>query len=143
MSVVSGPELISRALGIAADRTFEAILLNSAGKSYSATTTYDTLVLDEVSASAGGYDRLEFTFSDDDISLFPNGASTVTRYITWVHNGNTVPIRFDTILIVERIFAQPLPIYNTVALQPLGITYELIDVGDRARFAFRINVKNK
>lgn len=143
MSVVSGPELTTQIKSIAVDRTFEALLLYANGNQYDLTTSYTTLIADEVSTTAGGYDRLEFTFEDADIGLFTNGASTTTKYITWVHNGNSESIIFDTILIVERIFAQPLPNYNVVAIQPLGLKYELIDSGDRARFAFRVNLKNK
>lgn len=143
MSVISGPELVSRAKDIATNRTFEAILLRSSNTNYTITTPYSVLIQDEVSTTAGGYDRLDFTYEDEDIALYANGASSTTRYITWVHNGNPEPIIFDTILIVERIFAQPLPLYNVVALQPLGVSHELRDIGDRARFAFRINLKNK
>lgn len=143
MSVVSGPELVSQIKNIAVDRTFEALLLFSDGNNYNLSTSYETLIADEVADTAGGYQRLEFTFSESEVALFLYGASTSTKYITWIHNGNSESIKFDTILIVERIFAQPLPEYKVIAIQPLGLPYELIDSGDRARFAFRVNLKNK
>jgi|GEM_PF-2476271 len=143
MALISEAELTSRIKKITVDRTFEAILLNSAGRLFSAVTPYSTLIQYEVASTAGGYERLQFSYTNADVSLAPLGASAITKYITWVHNGNSNPINFDTILFVERIFAQPLPQYNVVAIHSLGLVHTLIDTGDRARFAFRVNLKNK
>jgi len=143
MAVIGGPELVGRVKDITVGRTFEALLVFSDGITFNVTTPYSTFIQYEVPTTSGGYQRLEFSYEDSDISLYANGASTLTKYITWVHDGNPRAIKFDTLLIVERIFAQPLPEYNIVAFQPLGVTYELTDVGDRARFAYRVNLKDK
>jgi len=142
MALISEAELTSRIKKITVDRTFQALLLNSTGRLFSAVTPYTTLVQYEVAGTAGGYERLEFSYTNADVNLNPLGASTITKYITWVHNGNANPIKFDTILFVERIFAQPLPQYNVVAIHSLGLINTLNDSGDRARFAFRVNLKN-
>lgn len=110
---------------------------------FTANSTYSSLIQYEVPTTAGGYNRIEFTFNSTNILETATGASTETRYLTWVHNGNSVPIDFDTILIVEREFAQPLNNYYVVATHSLGLKYTLIDSGDRARFAFRFNIKDK
>ena len=143
MSVISSSELISRTRGIVTDRIFEGILLYGNLVQFTANTQYSAMTQYEVSTNAGGYSRIEFTFDPTNIIETATGASTQTRYLTWVHNGNAVPIEFDTILIVERKFAQPLNDYYVVATHSLGLTYTLVDAGDRARFAFRFNVKDK
>jgi hypothetical protein len=143
MSVISSSELITRTKEVVTDRIFEAILLYGGPVTFTANTTYPSLIQYEVLATAGGYERLEFTFSPANILETATGASTQTRYLTWVHNGNSTPIDFDTILIVEREFAQPLNNYYVVATHSLGLKYSLIDSGDRARFAFRFNIKDK
>lgn len=143
MSILSVQELKTQAQRVVDGRIFEALLLNNTGFPYSSTTAYSTFVQNEVSVLAGGYERLEFSFLPSDIVPSAFGASTVTKYITWVHNGNATPITFNTILIVEKIFAQPLNEYNIVAFHPLGVDYILRRGGERARFAFRMNLKNK
>lgn len=143
MSVLSVEELAKQAYNIVEGRTFEAILLNNTGFPYSASTQYSTFIQNEPTAQDGGYTRLEFTYTQDDIVPSGFGASTATKYITWVHNGNDKPLTFNTILVVERIFAQPLNQYKIVAFHPLGIDYILRRGGERARIAFRMNLKGK
>lgn len=143
MSVISSVELTTRATQIVTDRIFQAILLKVGNAPVNANSPYQTLIAYEVPNTAGGYSRLEFDFNNTDIIETATGASTATRFITWVHNGNSESIEFDSILIVERVFAQPLSNYYNVALHSLGLVYTLVNTGDRARFAFRVNVKNK
>jgi hypothetical protein len=143
MSVISSSELIVRAKEIVTNRVFEGLLLYGGTVQFTANTSYSSLTQYEVPTTAGGYSRLEFTFDDQNILETSTGASTQTRYLTWVHDGSATPIEFDTILIVEKKFAQPLNNYYVVATHSLGLKYTLADAGDRARFAFRFNVKDK
>jgi len=143
MSVISSSELITRTREIVTDRIFEGILLYGGVVTFTPNTAYSSLIQYEVPTTAGGYSRLEFTFDNQNILETSTGASTQTRYLTWVHNGNATPIEFDTILIVERKFAQPLNEYYVIATHSLGLKYILTDTGDRARFAFRFNIKDK
>lgn len=143
MSVISSTELINRAGGVVLDRTFEAALLNVGLNTVTANSDYSTLIQYEVASTSGGYARLEFTFDTSNILETSTGASTDARYLNWIHNGNSESIEFDTILILEKEFAQPTPNYYVVALHSLGLSHTLIAAGDRARFALRFNVKDK
>lgn len=142
MSIISTAELTRHAQVALTDRTFEAILLNRSIR-YSAETPYATLIADEVSSNAGGYSRIEFSFNQADIIPTSTGANTASKYLTWFHDGNQNPINFDHILVVEKTFAQPLPIYSVVSIYDLGFAYSLRLYGERARFALRFNIKNK
>jgi len=142
MSIISTAELTRHAEVALTERTFEAILLNRSIR-YSADTSYATFVADEVNTNAGGYSRIEFSFTSSDIVPTSTGASTASKYLTWFHNGNQNPINFDHILVVERTFAQPLPIYTVVSVYDLGFAYSLRLYGERARFSLRFNIKNK
>lgn len=142
MAILSTTELNRHARTAVTNRNFEAALLNSS-RIYSTETAYDVLIQDEVSLGAGGYSRIDFTFSDSDIVTTATGTNTVSRYLTWFHDGTADPYTFDHIMVVERIFAQPLPEYYVVGIYDLGISYTLQLYGERARFALRFNIKNR
>lgn len=142
MSIISTAELVRHAQAALVDRDFEAILLNR-GRIYSAQTSYSTFVLDEIASTAGGYSRVAFNFTNQDIVATATGTNTATKYLTWFHNGNENPMVFDHILVVEKTFAQPLPIYDVVSVYNLGVSYSLRLYGERARFSLRFNIKNK
>ncbi|MFZ9315834.1 MAG: hypothetical protein ACO24P_00690 [Candidatus Nanopelagicaceae bacterium] len=142
MSIISTTELQRQATTAVVNRNFEAILLNST-KVYNSTTSYASYVQDEVATTAGGYTRIEFDFDTADIITTATGVSTITKYLTWVHNGNAQEMNFDHILVVERVFSQPLNTYYNVGVYNLGIGYALRFAGERARFSLRFNIKNK
>jgi len=142
MSIISTTELQRQAVTAVTDRDFEAILLNST-KPYNSTTTYASYIEDELETTAGGYTRIPFTFNTSDITVTATGVHTVSRYLTWFHNGNAEAMNFDHILVVEKEFAQPLNFYYVVGVYNLGVGYTLRLFGERARFSLRFNVKNK
>jgi hypothetical protein len=143
MALLSSSELAARAENAITSRTFEAVLLNIGTDLLSANSSYTSLVAKEVSTDNGGYTRIQFSFTSSDIVESATGAKTAKRFLTWFHDGTSGEIVFDALLIVERIAAQPLDQYNVVALESLGIPYTLSLAGDRGRFSFSINVRDK
>ena len=94
-------------------------------------------------ASAGGYTRLSYTYTESDVSVLVSKATTTSKYFEFIHNGNSIPMRFDTFVVFERIAAQPLDIVNIVSIHSLGGVQELTSGGNIARFNLQVNIKTQ
>ena len=69
MSVVSETELDKHIKSITNNRQFEAGLFLSGGTVFTPTTTVTSLTTKEVPVTAGGYSRLTYTYTADDVQV--------------------------------------------------------------------------
>ncbi len=143
MSVVSETELDKNIKAIVNNRQFEAGLFLSSGTPFSPTTDHASLTTKEVPPSAGGYIRLSYTYTENDVSVLVGKATTTSKYFEFIHNGNSIPMRFDTFIVFERIAAQPLDVVNVVSIHSLGGIQELTSGGNIARFNLQVNIKTQ
>lgn len=141
MSVVSETELDKHIKSITNNRQFEAGLFLSGGTTFTPTTTVTALTTKEVPVTAGGYSRLTYTYTADDVQVLVGRATVVNKYLEWVHNGNANTMRFDTLVVFERIPTQPLDIVNVVSIHSLGSVQELTSGGNIVRFNLSVNLK--
>lgn len=143
MSIVAENELENHLKSITNNRQFEAGLFLSGGTVFTPQTTYNLLTVKEVPITAGGYGRLSYTYSESDINVVVGRATTAQKYFEWIHNGNSTPMRFDTLIIFERIAVQPLDTINVVSIHDLGGVQELTTGGNIARFSLQVNLKTQ
>jgi hypothetical protein len=143
MSVVSEIELEKHIKTITNNRQFEAGLFLSGGTPFTSASDHNSLTTKEVPASAGGYTRLSYTYTESDVSVLVSKATTTSKYFEFIHNGNSIPMRFDTFVVFERIAAQPLDIVNIVSIHSLGGVQELTSGGNIARFNLQVNIKTQ
>tara|TARA_A100001201_G_scaffold97738_1_gene84298 strand:- start:3003 stop:3419 length:417 start_codon:yes stop_codon:yes gene_type:complete len=79
------------------------VALTNATTDYTPSTTYSTIVSDEVSTSNGGYTRVSYTYSTSDVLAYSNGTPLTQKVATFVHDGSTGNIDFNYVVLLREV----------------------------------------
>jgi len=79
------------------------VALTNATTDYTPSTTYSTIVSDEVSTSNGGYSRVSYTYSASDVLAYSNGTPLTQKVATFVHDGSTGDINFNYVVLLREV----------------------------------------
>lgn len=142
MAILSTAEIRKQAESILLNRTFQCLLLFNNSVPFTSAATYQDIVAAEVVAGTGGYSRLEFTYTSEDIEEIVSGVVLSTKRAIFIHNGSASEIVYDHFAIVEKKIVNSVETYEVVALQPLGLVGRLITGGDEVQFVIDGRHKN-
>lgn len=116
MAVLSAEELALQATLLYPGSVYEVLLLNKASGTYGNSTTYADIVADEVTVGEGGYARLSFTYTSEDIGVYSNGIPLTEKIAVFAHDGSSVDIVFNHVALVRSDSS----IFSLVAVENIG-----------------------
>ena len=128
MAVLSQQELADQAELIYARGTYHVLLLNNIAASYSAATTYEDVIANEVANGTGGYARLSFAYDSADFTDTTYGVTIASKTAVFVHDGSAAPLQFTHVALVRLESS----VYTLVALQAVG-DIAVVENGSTAR----------
>lgn len=114
MAVLSAAEVQEQAESVYVRGTYYIALVNSAS-AYNARTTYATVQADEVTAGTGGYARLSYSYTSDDLVTYTTGQPLAAKVATWVHDGTSGDIVFNKVVLLREVSGT----YTVVGFQEL------------------------
>lgn len=124
------------------NRTFQCLLAYNNSVPFDGDSTYEEIAAAEVTAGDGGYARLDFSYTAQDIEEMVSGIVSGTKRAIFIHDGSVNPIIYDHFVIVEKIPDGASFTYDVVAIQPLGVTGRLVTGGEEAHFVINGRHKN-
>ena len=142
MAILSTAEVRKQAESILLDRTFQCLLLYNDTVAFTPSATYQDILAKEVPLGDGGYSRLEFSYTSEEIEDIVSGVVTTTKRAIFIHDGSANPIVYDHFAIVEKKLINSVYTYDIVALQPLGVVGQLLVGGDEVQFVINGRHKN-
>lgn len=88
MATVSASELTNQVSeNYAGGDRFYGLLVNHTGSALTVNNTLAEVVVNEISYTAGGYQRIEFFYSSSDINTYSSGVSVDAKRLTFTHDG--------------------------------------------------------
>jgi len=103
MAVLSGAEAREQANLVYVRGTYHIALTNSTTGNYTFQTTYSTVQSDEVTSGVGGYARLSFTYTSDDMLAFKTGQPLSKKVATFIHDGSSGIFEFNHVVLLREI----------------------------------------
>lgn len=103
MATVAATELTNQVANsyAGADR-FYGLLVNNIGSGLTVNTTLQEVIANEIPQSPGGYQRLEFFYSDTDINTYAAGVSVDAKRLTFTHDASgTGDWTFNNVAIIR------------------------------------------
>lgn len=110
------------------------VALTNATTDYTSSTTYSTIVSDEVSTSNGGYSRVSYTYSASDVLAYSNGTPLTQKVATFVHDGSTGNIDFNYVVLLREVSGS----YSIVGYEKLA-ALSTITSGNKATININFN----
>lgn len=115
MAILSAAELDQQAELSYVRGTYHVALLYST-TDFDSTILYSDVTDAELASGTGGYTRVSFTYSSEDLEAYANGQPLARKTANFVHDGSSNSLTFTHIALLREVSS----VYTVVAVQALG-----------------------
>lgn len=102
MAVLTSAE-VNEQVGLSYIRGTYKVALTFSVTNYTSALSLATVVADEVTVGDGGYARLSYTYTSADLLAFSNGQPLAEKVATFVHNGSSTDMTFNSVVILRDV----------------------------------------
>lgn len=102
MAVLTSAEVIDQAQDIYIQGSYEVALTNSL-TNYTASVSLATVEADEINTGDGGYARLSYSYTAQDLATYSNGQPFTQKTANFVHDGSSTAIVFNHVVLLRNI----------------------------------------
>lgn len=120
MAVLTSAEVIDQAQDIYIQGSYEIALTNSTSN-YTNSVSLATVEADEVNTGDGGYARLSYSYTNQDLGTYGNGQPFTQKTANFVHDGSSTAIVFNHVVLIRNISGTR----TVLGYQSLGVTTTL------------------
>ena len=105
VSTVNEEELKQIAKDTYVNESFDVVLINAPGSTFTPSDTYSTVVAGEITSGVGGYTRKTFTYASTDIGVYQTGLKAVPlarKAVTFNHDDSQDVMEWTHVALIRR-----------------------------------------